>query len=175
MPIKGDIKKLISTEKKILGLIKQDKDIIEKKKIEKDLGKLLALINQQQMVDEQEIQQIEQELKEEEKLIDKEWLRATEEKKKKIKELEEQELLDEIHHLRIVYVLIPLIRQKNESLRKQKELLSESRGEFTIADLPMLIKKEQDALRKIRSYEGEAEQLLAKIQAEEEEKESLKL
>jgi len=165
--IKRDLKKLIHTEKKIISMIKKDAEIIEKKIIEKDISKLLDLIDKQELLDEQELQQIEFALKKEEQILSKERERLTIEKKKIKKNIEEKEILDETHHLRIIYVLMPLIRQKNESLKKQKDLLTERRGEHTINDLPMLIKKEKDAIAKILPYEDEAEKLLNKIVEEE--------
>ena len=167
MPIKRDIRRLVRTEKSIISLIRRDESIVEQKLNEKDISKLLKLIGQQELVDEKEIREIEQELKEEERLIDDERQREEAERKKTLKKVEDKELIDEIHHLRIIYVLIPLIRQKNESLKKQKELLEEKKTEFTLADLPMLIRKEQDVLKRIEVYEEEAEALLRKIEDEE--------
>lgn len=155
------LKRILAEEKRFIDLLKRDSSIVSRKLQEKDIDKILLMVDEQEMIDEGELVLEEDEMREEEREIDLE--EAIIAKKGETK-LEDAEIADEIHHLKLLYVLIPLIKEKNENLRLQKQLLAGERANITLFDLPVLIRKEKEILDKVKVYEKESEEVLEDLE-----------
>jgi len=158
-----EVHKILTSEKKLLALLKRDDAIVRKKLVEKDINTMMKLIKQQEALETAEIKDIEKEMRAEENLIAEEKIKVKKAKGKK-KKLEQEEIVYELHILNILYELLPLLGRKNELVDLQKSLLEAKHVGFTLKDLPALVKEEAEILETIELREAEVEELLKEVE-----------